>query len=59
MAQYLVTRGTTLHGKALNEGDVVELQDDQAAMLRKDIVPFAPPPAKEEESAPKTIKKKS
>ncbi len=55
-----VIRGTTLHGKALNEGDEVELSPFDANLLRNDVevIPEKPAPIAEPEPIkPKTSKK--
>ncbi len=47
-----VIRGTTLHGKALDEGAEVELTADQANLLRNDVEVIAAKPAPSVESEP-------
>lgn len=49
MALYKVTRGTTLRGKTLDEGKVVELADHELATIREFVIPAPEPePAKDE-----------
>lgn len=58
MSRYLVTRGTTLHGKALNEGDVVELDDYTAGKLRSNLQRAQPAPAPANEEVQTSKKSK-